>query len=474
VSDSWLHRHTHGLTTFAARTYYRIQVAGTRIPQKGPALLVANHPNSLLDPALVASAADRPVRWLARAGLFEHRSIGWLIRGSGAIPVYRRDDSPDRVERNLAMFSAARQAILSGDAVGVFPEGLSHSEPSLAPLKTGAARIALGAGREGAGAFPILPVGLTFRGGKERFRSEALLLVGRPIRWSDLAGEGEESPEAVRELTHRIQEGLARVTVNLESWDDFPIVEGAEAIHHAEYGQGRSSNPVRWLARMRRTARVLEASRAVGREADDELGQQIVRHTRVLDTLGLHPRDLHHVPRATVAARWTLKNLAFFGLAAPLAILGAILFYPPWRLVRWAEPRYDLPPDKRATYKVLGGATACGGWVLLLAALLREFVGWRPALVALLLLPVLGLLTLAIRDRWREAVSDLRRFLVLRGRKDLRERLRERQAELASRIRDLQKALEAAEEAPQRPSPAPSSSSATTGRTGSDGSASRT
>jgi glycerol-3-phosphate O-acyltransferase / dihydroxyacetone phosphate acyltransferase len=463
VPDSWLHRHTHRLTTFAARTYYRISVAGSRVPRSGPVLLVANHPNSLLDPALVAIAADRPVRWLARAALFELRSIGWLIRGSGAIPVLRREDplpsadASERAARNRAMFAAAHEALLGGDAVGVFPEGLSHSAPSLAPLKTGAARIALGAAQEGAGAFPILPVGLTFRGGKERFRSEALLLVGRPIPWEELAKRGEEDAGAVRDLTRRIQEGLSRVTVNLESWEDFPIVEGAEAIHHAEYGRGRSENPVRWLARMRRTASILDGARAREGEVQEELSRDILRHTRVLDTLGLKPADLHEVPRAAVAARWTVKNLVFFGLAAPLAIVGAIVFFLPYRLVGWAEPRYQLPPDKRATYKVLGGATACGGWILALAALLRELMGWQPALIALIVLPVLGILTLAIRDRWQDAASDLRRILLLKGRSDLRKKLLERQAELALRLRELQWKVEGSDTREPDPQHSPTS-----------------
>jgi len=441
VSRPWLHRHVHNLTTFAARTYYRVRVAGVEVPGTGPLLLVANHPNSLLDPALVAIAAGRPVRWLARAGLFEQRDIGWLIRGSGAIPVYRAADDPELTSRNREMFEAAHTALLEGDAVGVFPEGVSHSSPSLQPLKTGAARIALGAAALGAGAIPIFPVGLTFRGGKERFRSDALLLVGRPIRWGDLATGDPLSSQAVRELTARIQAGLNRVTVNLESWEDFPLVEGAEAIHHAEYGRARSGNPVRWLARMRRTATTLERARALDRVRYDALAADIVEYTRLLDSLGLRPRDLHHVPKAAVAARWTLKNVAFFGLAAPLALVGAIVFVAPYQLLIRVEKRLDIPPDKLATYKVLGGTAAFGGWTLILAALLREFVGWRPALAVLILLPLLGILTLAIRNRWHDAAADLRRFLVLRGRRDLRQGLLARQAELAERLRDLQHEL---------------------------------
>ena len=56
----WLLPVLSGVSRFAARSFYRLEIAGPPIPSTGPVLLVANHPNSLLDPALVASAASRP------------------------------------------------------------------------------------------------------------------------------------------------------------------------------------------------------------------------------------------------------------------------------------------------------------------------------------------------------------------------------------------------------------------------------
>ena len=465
----WLHRHLHSVISFAARTYYRVTVAGDAVPGSGPVLLVANHPNSLMDGALVAAATNRPVRFLARAPLFHFGGIAWLIRGTGAIPVYRRDDDPEMVARNEEMFSAVHRVLAEGAVVGIFPEGISHSAPSLAPLKTGAARVALGAAARAGGAFPILPVGITFRGGKDRFRSEALALVGPPIPWDDLASpDAGASGEQFRELTRRIHEGLSRVTVNLGSWKDFPIVEGAEAIHASETGRTvplsaraehsgtapypaaepgiggphagdlvRAGDPVRWLQRMRQTAEALRIARNQGREEWEPLARDITRHMRILRVLRLRPSDLHEVPNSWIAVRWTVSNIAFFGFALPLAFLGLLLFFPAYQLVVRTEPRLHLPPDRRATYRLLGGAVAGGGWVLILAALLRELMGWRLALWALALMPLLGLLTLRIRHRWRDALADLQRLLVLAGRKDLRARLLERQALIAVRIRAL-------------------------------------
>ena len=129
--------------------------------------------------------------------------------------------------------------------MGIFPEGISHSDASIAPLKTGAARMALGAFAVTNEPFPIVPVGLVFRR-KDIFRSAAHVIVGTEVSWSDLASRGVDDQEAVRELTGRIGDALRGVTVNLEQWADQPIAECAVRIWEAAFeeaicGAGRTS-----------------------------------------------------------------------------------------------------------------------------------------------------------------------------------------------------------------------------------------
>lgn len=133
------------LSELAVRSYYRVTVAGARLPVTGPVLVVANHNNSLVDPGLVAAMAGRNVRFMAKSPLFTHPLIGWLIKGVGSVPVYRQQDDPTKISQNLDSFRDVHKVLAEGDVVGIFPEGISHSMSRLAPLKTGAARIALGA-----------------------------------------------------------------------------------------------------------------------------------------------------------------------------------------------------------------------------------------------------------------------------------------------------------------------------------------
>ena len=191
------------------------------------------------------------MRFLAKAPLFSDWKIGWLVKAAGAIPVYRRSDDPALMSRNEDAFRAVFEVLGDGAAVGIFPEGISHSASSIAPLKTGAARIALGAAERTGRPVAIVPIGLSFRE-KETFRSDAFVVRGPPLAWDDLAQRGPDDADAVRELTSRINAALRSVTINLGSWEDRPIVECAVRIWEAERGDAvaRSGAPVaRWSSR---------------------------------------------------------------------------------------------------------------------------------------------------------------------------------------------------------------------------------
>lgn len=427
----WLAPFLSMLSSAALRVYYRLHRAGGTVPPNGPVLLVANHPNSLLDPAMVAFAAQRPVRFLAKAPLFSDPLVGFLVRGAGSIPVYRKADDPSQVSRNEEMFRAVHDALAQGSAVGIFPEGLSHSDPSLAPLKTGAARIALGTMAAHGIRVPIVPIGSVFRD-KNSFRSEALVTIGQPIAWNDLSPDGSSEGDAVRELTKRIDQALRDVTVNLERWEDASLVELAEAIYAAEFGKARDAAD--WVSRLRTTTETLTHLRQTN-DGSFPLAKDITRFARVMQRLGLRPRDLVEDPQRPGPLRWLMRRLPLGGVI-PLAVLavGTAVFVVPYRLTGILEKRARPRDDVRATHKLLAGAIVFPVWIVAVALLVGFMTGPVTGLATFIALPALGLLTLGLHEQWGAARVEAERYVTLRRRRETIEPLREQQRELAVRL----------------------------------------
>ena len=115
------------------------------IPRKGGAILAINHV-SYFDFAITGTAAlpaGRYVRFMAKKEIFDNKIAGPLMRGMHHINVDRSSGS--------ASFVAALRALKSGEIIGIFPEGTVSTSFEIKQLKSGAVRLAMGAG------VPIIP-----------------------------------------------------------------------------------------------------------------------------------------------------------------------------------------------------------------------------------------------------------------------------------------------------------------------------
>src|SRR5205823_1415153 len=90
-----------GITGATIDAFYRRVSLGGEVPPDGAVLLVANHPNGLIDPVVVANVAVRKIRMLAKAPLFDTPVIGVVVKAVGALPVYRAKDGADTSQNAL-------------------------------------------------------------------------------------------------------------------------------------------------------------------------------------------------------------------------------------------------------------------------------------------------------------------------------------------------------------------------------------
>lgn len=209
-----------------------------RVPSLGPVLLCINHPNNLIDSLLVGAVLTRKVHYLATAALFRNPIARRFLSACGAIPVYRRQDDPERMERNAETFAACLTTLRQGRLIGIYPEGTTHVEARVQRIKTGAARIALdyeSARQSGSGEpLTLIPVGLTFDARKS-FRGRVRVAFGEPIGLgSYLDAYREDAAKAVDALTRDIQWGMEAQVPRVDRPDQADLIRAVDELYRSE------------------------------------------------------------------------------------------------------------------------------------------------------------------------------------------------------------------------------------------------
>lgn len=151
--------------------YNDIRIVGAeKIPMDGPLLIAANHQNALVDSLIVGWLIPRRIAMTAKATLADNPLMSLLFRMLHVVPLRRASDElrkqnglPIDRSRNAQAFAEIFKLLERNGALLIFPEGKSHNEAGLEPLKTGLARVALQARDEHAiTGLRILPLGLVF------------------------------------------------------------------------------------------------------------------------------------------------------------------------------------------------------------------------------------------------------------------------------------------------------------------------
>ncbi len=412
------YRWVRTIVSVALGMFYRLEVIRRVDDLAGPVMFVGNHQNSLIDPAMVFMITNRQVTFLAREPLFRVPVMGWILRGLGALKVYRKQDHPGLMEKNEGTLDAAASALVAGKAITIFPEGKSHSEPQLSDIKTGCARIALKAVRGGQ-ALRIIPIGLTYAQ-KHLFRSKVHVEVGEPILVQSvgdgLAGDAEQA--WVRDLTSRVGEAIRNVTINLETWEDLNLIETADRLFALRNGF-REKDP----ERLRMFARGASLLRSVDPERFDDLKEDVLSFHARLEVINANPGDLGVTFEEKSFRTFVARNLSSIVFGFPLFALGMMLFFLPYYFLKALALAVPVSRDRVGTLKFISAAVMLPLWWTLLSV-----AGWSlwgiPGMVVMLTGTIpLAIFTLYFLERRRAAFNDLITFLKLGNRAQLRAHL---------------------------------------------------
>lgn len=387
---------------FAVRIFFRrIEMLGLeRVPRDGAVVFAVNHPNGLVDPLFLLCFAPKPVSFLAKAPLFRYPIIGWFVRTFDAIPVYRKQDNT--TGSNEETFSKARTLLQRGGAIAIFPEGTTHDDPRLRELKTGAARIALGANVP---SLTVVPTGIYYTA-KHVFRSSALVVFGEPLQVKPLVVEGEPPADDVDQLTSAIDAGLDSVTLQADSHAALDLIARAEDIFTADDEQ-----PLAQEFDLRRQfiagyhyLRTHDPARLRKFEAMIAQFEAELRRAKL---------DVHELrPDVDV---WRIARVLFL---LPLAIIGGIISYPAYRLVALLSQRFSKGEGNMiATVKFLAALLLYPLTYLAIAIFVAVRFGWMWGAVTGIALPILGYIALVVSEEIDDVIGVTRAVVhrVFRG-----------------------------------------------------------
>jgi 1-acyl-sn-glycerol-3-phosphate acyltransferase len=420
-----LRRFVVPLLRLIANTFFRrIESVGWEKVPAAPVIFAVNHPNGLIDPLFLLCFTPRPISFLAKAPLFRMPLIGWFARGLDTIPVYRTQDNVS-TSKNQEMFAAARALLMRGGAIAIFPEGTTHSEPRLKELKTGAARIALGCGAAECPDIFIVPTAI-FYTAKHSFRSDALAYYGDPIKTAPVPVDdsGEPPRDAVEALTSRIEAAMASLTLQADTREALDLIGRAERV----MSLGRAELPEQLDLRKR-----FIAGYARLRERDPvrlaHLQSRFERFEAEMGNANLAPETL-----SAPSIGGSVRTLSTLLVTLPLAMAGAIIHYPIYRLIRFLATRLTHEEELVATVKAVGGMVLYPLAYLAVGVAVGLRFGFAYGVAAAIALPFLGYIALRFFESLDDVIGRTRSLTWRIARRSAFERLLRTRAALRDEI----------------------------------------
>ena len=371
-----------------------------RLPAEGPVLLCVNHPNNMIDSLLVGAAVPRKVHYMATAALFRNPLMARFLTACGVIPVYRRADDPDKMDRNVDAFAACFAAFDTGRVVAIYPEGTTHAEARVQRIKTGAARIALGYETRAPGRLTVVPVGLTFEARKS-FGGRVLVSFGPPLPVAPYRGPYEADPmKAVEELTSAIQWAMERQVVHVERIDSSAVVRVIEELYRGDLEralvevQGVAPRQIDSVRLSRSIVDAVEYFKTRDAERVERLWQRMQGYRATLRQWHLRDDAVRaHLERRPIRRRALRSWRAIVGL--PVFAYGAAVNALPYFVPRWLARRTARKETDYATIRLLASIVAVPVFWGLETWLVWRAAGLGVALAFAVSLPISGTIAYA-------------------------------------------------------------------------------
>lgn len=404
---------------FVVKIFYRrFEITGREyIPENEGLILCANHINALADVVILQASTDKILRPLARSGLFENPLLKPVLDMIGAVPVYRQGDKGSDVTENENSFKRCFELLAINETLIIFPEGQSHSDPYLHELKTGAARMALGAIATNNRQPVVLPVGLTFTQ-KGKFRSDVLVQYGKPI---DLTVHTINCQrEQARTITDRISKGLQVVTLNAQSWKELVLMDQLEKFFALRHGKFRNRNLGQ---RFRSLQRIINAKQLLQDHEPERVRSlmiQLKMFERLCRCCGVRAYHLGITYQPLLLTLYIIQILCIILIAYPIALWGILNSFIPYKLTRYFAKKAAKAWDQFDTSKMILGLVLFPFFWLVQATLVYHLFGAGLTLFYIASIVIGSFAAMKLRGEYHRIIKDLKVFFLFLSKQELK------------------------------------------------------
>jgi glycerol-3-phosphate O-acyltransferase/dihydroxyacetone phosphate acyltransferase len=330
------------------KAYFRsITVYGKKfLPKKNtPVIFAANHPSAFMDPILLAAQINKSLYFLARGDVFKKKYLRPILNQMHMMPVYKSDVSPDQMHKNESTFAKCYEHLGKNKAILIFPEGISKTERRLREIKTGVARIALGAEEKNDFklGLTVIPIGLNYSN-PHIFKGDVLVNFGKPILVSDYQEAFIKDPrEAVLQLTERIKKDLEKQTVVIENEQLEKTIKHIETLYRSSLRQENSTRE-KGTQDFRLSQDIV---RAVHYFAEHEpkvvkdFERKITAYIKELRQSHLRDSQI----RSSSIGLDVIRRIAYFSIGFPLFLFGYIFNFIPFKLTAFISFKIKARED---------------------------------------------------------------------------------------------------------------------------------
>lgn len=414
------------------RIFYKdIRLIGKeRLPEKGPLIIIANHPNTLMDAWVVGFICKQPIYFMAKGSFFNSKLRLWVLRKLNMIPINRAGEGKAKGVDNNQSFEECYALLEKGKTLVIFPEGSSYKERILRKLKTGTARIAMEAEKRNSGLLGVrvVPLGLNYSR-PERFRSSILVSVGEPIEMNAyLESYKADFIATSREITDLFRQRLENVLVTTQDKQQDYLLDEVRDLLTSKY-ISNEKDEFELLKRIRDGLYGVSIDDPKSLEKVRQLVQEIKWKS---EKLAVKTDFLDRRFRSLMFFRQLLMSVFGLLILAPVFAYGAFHNYIQYKLTDVIIPQITKEVEYYAPLAVLIGFVLYPLTYFGFVVLLHQFVH-LPSWVKVMYffsLPISGVIAFSIHKYYRHVALKWRYLLLMMNRKDTVNELREKKQEL--------------------------------------------